>query len=289
MAIYVGANKISPFSGVNKIGIAYFGTNIVFGLGNPAPSFDPDAQAFFNAVEGAGGTLTLTEKSAVNTLVEDLKADSMWTSMKALYPLVGGTQSSVKFNLKDPQDTDAAFRLTFNGTVTIDSNGISGNNASSTWVDTKLVPSTVITSATSWQMGVYSRTSNTDNGCEIGSDGSNGFMNALYLYFNTNYLINFRQEFKTSSSTSTQGLFVSGPDGSNVRLYRNGSSIINTAQTGVRSNLKLALLGNFNGTNASDPSTRQVALAFVYDGILPSQSDFYTNVQNFQTTLGRQV
>lgn len=251
--------------------------------------YDPDAQAFFNAVEGAGGTLTLTEKSAVNTLVIDLKADSMWTDMKALYPLVGGTQSSVKFNLKDPQDTDAAFRLEFNGTVTINSNGISGDNAAGTWVDTNLVPSTVITSATSWQMGVYSRTSNTDNGSEIGSDGSNGFMNALYLYFNGDYLINFRDGFKSSSSTSTQGLFVTGPNGTNVRLFRNGAQVINTAQTGVRSNLRLALLGNYNGTNVSDPSTRQIAFAFVYDGQLPSQGDFYTNVQNFQTTLGRQV
>ena len=259
-----------------------------FAFVKTAGIYDPDAQAFFNAVEGAGGTLTLTEKSAVNTLVEDLKAEGAWTNMKALYPLVGGSQASVKFNLKDPQDTDAAFRLTFNGTVTIDSNGISGNNASSTWVDTKLVPSTVITSATSWQMGVYSRTSNTDNGCEIGSDGTNA-MAALYLYFNGNYLINFRDAFKTSSSTTTQGLFVAGPNGANVRLFRNGSQIINTAQTGILSNRKLALLGNFNGTNASDPSTRQVAFAFVYDGQLPSQGNFYTAVQNFQTTLNRQV
>ena len=34
----------------------------------------------------------------------------------AIYPMIGGTQQSTKWNLKDPRDLDAAFRLTFYGT-----------------------------------------------------------------------------------------------------------------------------------------------------------------------------
>ena len=37
--------------------------------------FDPDALAFFARVTAAGGTLSATEKTAVNTLVVQMKAD----------------------------------------------------------------------------------------------------------------------------------------------------------------------------------------------------------------------
>ena len=77
------------------------------------PPYDSDALAFFNAVEGGGDTLTLAEKAGTNTLVVDLKTANIWPLLKAFYPLVGGTITSQKWNLMDPQDTDAAFRITF--------------------------------------------------------------------------------------------------------------------------------------------------------------------------------
>ena len=59
---------------------------------------DADAQAFI----AAAGITNLTQASAINTLVNDLKTYGLWTKMKALYPMVGGTAASHKFNLKDP-------------------------------------------------------------------------------------------------------------------------------------------------------------------------------------------
>ena len=76
-------------------------------------SYDADALAFFNAVEGGGDTLTLAEKTGTNTLVVDLKTANIWPLLKAFYPLVGGTITSQKWNLMNPLDTDAAFRITF--------------------------------------------------------------------------------------------------------------------------------------------------------------------------------
>ena len=70
---------------------------------------DPDAQAFITAAS----ITDPTQQSAINQLVVDLKGYSIWTKMSAIYPMVGGTASSHKFNLKDPRDLDAAFRLVF--------------------------------------------------------------------------------------------------------------------------------------------------------------------------------
>ena len=67
---------------------------------NGGAANDPDAQLFFNAQSTAGVTLTTTQMNAVNQWVVDAKAASIWTKFKAVYPMVGGTATSHKFNLK---------------------------------------------------------------------------------------------------------------------------------------------------------------------------------------------
>ena len=90
-------------------------------------AYDPDAQAFFTA----SGLTGATNLSAINQLVIDLKGFGIWTKMKAIYPFIGGTASLHKWNLKNPLDTDAAFRLVFNGGWTHSSTGAlpNGTNA----------------------------------------------------------------------------------------------------------------------------------------------------------------
>ena len=91
-------------------------------IGPPA-----DAQAFITAA----GITDPTQQSAIITLVTDLKGYGLWTKMKAIYPFVGGTATTHKFNLKNPLDTDGAFRLSFSGGWTHSANGAlpNGTNA----------------------------------------------------------------------------------------------------------------------------------------------------------------
>ena len=92
----------------------------------PPPSIDPDAQAFITATGISG-----IEATAIDTLVVDLKAFGLWSLIDAFYPFVGGTSTTCKYNLKDPQDTDAAYRMLFNGSWTIDSDGVKPTSKSS--------------------------------------------------------------------------------------------------------------------------------------------------------------
>jgi len=95
-------------------------------------STDPDANAFLTAT----GITDITIASAVGTLVEDLKGYGLWSKIYVLYPFVGGTATTHKFNLKDPRDLDVAFRAVFSGGVTHNSAGVTGN-AVNGWYDTK--------------------------------------------------------------------------------------------------------------------------------------------------------
>ena len=112
---------------------------------------DADAQAFITAA----AITDPTQQTAINNLVVGMKADGIWTKMKAIYPFVGGTASTHKWNLKDPRDLDAAFRLVFNGGWTHSSNGATPNGTNG-YADTKLVPSSVL-SQNSTHLSFYSR------------------------------------------------------------------------------------------------------------------------------------
>jgi hypothetical protein len=95
-----------------------------------------DADAF-NFVEVAGIS-SETQAVAINDLVLGLKANNLWDKMQAIYPFVGGTAYSHKFNLKDPRDSNDAFRIQFFGAVTHDNLGVSASAAG--YGDTKFVP-----------------------------------------------------------------------------------------------------------------------------------------------------
>jgi hypothetical protein len=116
--------------------------------------------------------------NAVNQLVLDLKAASIWTKMKAIYPFVGGTASLHKWNLKDPRDLDAAFRLTFFGGWTHTTNGAQGNGTNS-YADSFFIPSTQYSVIDNAALSVYSRTNIIEGRCEIGC--FNGTNSALQI------------------------------------------------------------------------------------------------------------
>ena len=91
----------------------------------------------FNFVEATGIT-DQTQIQAVSTLVLGLKSNNLWTKMQAIYPFVGGTAYTHKFNLRDPRDLDAAFRIQFFGSVTHNNLGVSASAAG--YGDTRFLP-----------------------------------------------------------------------------------------------------------------------------------------------------
>ena len=100
-------------------------TNTPTPTATPAPPFDADAAAYLAAVIAAGGTgITSTVSAATDTLVTSLKSAGLWTLIDAIYPFLGGNSAGTKFNAKDPQDTDAAYRMVFNGSWTFSASGV---------------------------------------------------------------------------------------------------------------------------------------------------------------------
>lgn len=115
-----------------------------------AGGYDADAQAFITAA----GLTDTTQKDALNALVVSLKASAptsatLWSKFYALYPMIGGTADTHKYNLKNPANTDAAYRLYFGGSWTHNSLGAIGsaNGYADTYFNTNLLN---INSASVW-------------------------------------------------------------------------------------------------------------------------------------------
>lgn len=261
------------------------------GIRSGVSSLDSDVQAFITAAS----ITDTTQQSAINTLVTQLKTYGIWTKLKAVYPFVGGTATTHKFNLKDPRDLDAAYRLVFSGGWTHSSTGAKPNGTTG-YADTFLIPSTSLLQD-STHISYYSRTNTTSTGIEFGV-----YANAqptLYgmikytdgnSYFRINRASGTPENQKAMTSANVFFMLnrVSGYAGE-ILFVNNTKTSFGANSTGL-SNLKISLAA-LNVSNVySSYSNKESAFASIGDGLSDAEAaNFYTAIQTFQTTLGRNV
>lgn len=250
---------------------------------------DADATAFLNAA----GITDATIIGAIQQLVIDLKLYSVWSKMKAIYPFVGGTASTHKWNLKDPQDTDGAYRLTFYGGWTHNSNGVTPNGGNA-YADTFLNPNTVFSSNYASHGAYFRETFDAGQTNVFGvTNGTQrfdfGYDNGVLTVFNSIGSNNS----DASSDSSNRGFVVATRQGASVvKLFRNNVSKISGTQSFVSYPAFNYFIGarNANGTAALFSNSKSIAFVFIGDSLTDTDATNYnTAVNAFQTTLGRQI
>ena len=258
-----------------------------FSMSVSGTATDTDAQAFFDRVTAAGGSLSLTEQNAVNQLVLDLKANSLWNSMTAIYPMVGASAAACAQNLKSSSYTGS-----FSGGWTYTNTGVLPNGTNA-YMDTGLNSSTVL-SLNNLHFSVYLRT-NTDglkvdlgvynNSLSTGINIFTRFSNILYLRLNDD-------DLSTISTTDSRGFKLGTRNNSTTKnIFNNNvkTSVTSNSISLVNLNVYLAAFNNTVG-GINYYSDRQNAFASLGLGLSDTDSaNFYTNVQTFQTSLSRQV
>lgn len=254
---------------------------------NSIVGFDSDADAFFTAAGITDGT----QKSAINQLVLDLKSASVWTKTKALYPFVGGTATTHKYNLKDPQDLDASFRISFTGTWTHNANGAMGDG-SSAYGNTHFNPDTQFADNANAYLGVYiGGTSESGEYIQVGArDGSADFyIKARSAGGDPHILIN--SQVTGAAVVSPLG-YTSGTQrtGGNIRTFKNGTALTPlTAHTpGTAAyDVYVGALNNLGTPYGYINSTLRTII--ICDDEVSDAEDLaiYNAVSNFNTTLSR--
>jgi hypothetical protein len=248
------------------------------------PAIDPDASAFLTAAGITSPTIT----SAINTLVLSFKSAGVWTKMRAIYPLVGGTATTHKFNLKDPRDLNAAFRLQFLGGVNHTSNGITGNG-SNAYATTFLNDNTL--NINSKHLSMYIRNALTV-GSPMGTITSPGTSNRFYPEFSgLDYsTLGVSQQSRALAGSKLGQVLMSKTTSGQFKYYRPATSAITvSAANGTAINSINFLLASSNG-GVPEYSLANLAFATIGDGLTDAdESNIRTTIQTFQTSLSRQV
>ena len=239
-------------------------------------SVDPDA---FRFIEVANIT-DQTQITAVNSLTVALKSANLWTRMRAVYPAVGTTAFSQKYNLVNP----TLYNLTFAGGWTYSSTGMLPNGTNA------VVTPDINTSAmgNDFGIGVYLRTNPSTAGeqAAIGFIEGASFTSApVYTFNGTSKKWWLSYGLLSESTTEGRGLhqFQYRTDGSAVGYYQDTQQASTT--TGFSSRIGV---GFANGLFGSSWSNQEISFAFLSYGLSNTEIvTFNTIVQNYLNSLSR--
>jgi hypothetical protein len=248
----------------------------------PSIIYNRDAQRFIDS-SGIGDD---KQKLAINTLVKQLKDSLLWPKFMAIYPMVGGTATTMKWNLKDPRNLDAAYRLTFKGTPIYAATGVLFPTISD-YADTHLADSRLTYNSNS--ISYYSRTQNTIDGYDMGCSDNTSPYNEFAIYHSSNTTDYFGYYAFGKTPKNTKGLFMLSATTSDVKRYENGvvTDSKGSSPSSGFTNLPV-LIGKVS--NAPVGGQKECALAAIGEGLTDAQVlTFYNIVQNFETTLGREI
>lgn len=248
-----------------------------------APSYTARTSAFATAT----GITDLTILGALNTFDLGLISNSLDTKMKAIYPFVGGTASTHKFNFMNAVDSDSAFRLNFAGGMTHSSNGVLFNGTNG-WADTRLIPSTSL-SLNSSHASIYSRTDNTIGAFDFYTPTYYTFLLGMN-FGGTSYSRVNQSTYSNTAATDSLGLrIINRTSSTTEKLYKNNSLILTTSRTSTALAITPIAIAFTEGSGIAW-SNRQYSFMTIGDGLTDGEaSTLYSLTQAMQTTLSRQV
>ena len=242
---------------------------------------DPDAQAFIVVTNIKSKTIA----NALNDLCIGLKLADIWSKFYAIYPFVGGTAFTHKFNLKDPRDLNAAFRISFNGNQIHNSNGVSIFTGSQINTNINFLSNTILNNF-HWSVNVVAGTSNNlvfyalpqSNGqmYTLINIGGNKMLNDLYNTAGANGRV------VGANNIATGNFLASRIPTTTHSIYRSGVKI-------ASNNLTAGSLGN-NNIFIGNASSNVGTFSFSTIGLGLTDTEVTTLdscIQNFQTSLSR--
>ena len=244
----------------------------------------------------AAGIADVQLKANLDSLITNARNHGWWNLCNAIYPLVGGSSETCKYNLKDPRDDDEAYRITWHGNVSFDAGGALSTGG---YGDTHIVPTSAFTLSSN-HLSYYSTTdafdtASVDAGC---SDGVHDIQLRIYCGLNQGWYLAGISQAPYLTNEGLTGWFLgtrTGSSASESALYKNGSRIgLGSANSmnveGLPGTYSIALL-NFNNAGIyTKSSNRKCAFATIGSGIDSAMAvQMYADIQSFQIQLGREV
>ena len=253
----------------------------------PAPSYDPDAVAYFTAAS----ITDVTEKDAVNQLVLDLKGtgsttnnSDVWTDMLAFYPISPTSLAAAAYNLIDP----TLYEIDWKNSPTHSTEGIEFDGTAQ-YGDTGLKPSTVMTSqdtSIGWK-GVP------DTGATMSSMGSIVTTSQRLQLLRTasavtgrSYRTGTTYQVSASGTRNYSHYTMSQRGASDVELYEDGVSVDTGLGGGTLPNINIFFGAQNNAGSPTNYWDGEMTFGFAGNGLITNQVvDMYDAVVKYNRTV----
>lgn len=256
-------------------------------------NLDPLVRAFVTAAVITDSAIRV----ALNTFVLTLRANNLLSKFDAIYPFVGGSAFTHKFNLMNAADSDVAFRLSFVGGYVHNANGINPNGIN-TYANTfyKETDHSLINDK---HISIYSRTNSTGFFNDMGANSSSVVVTnstSILTSYTAGggtrcFMTNSSQTSSFFTNTDSRGFYLNNrTDSAQLRSFKN-----NALQVQVNPSTGLVPWNYYiNALNAADVAAARSVRNLSFASIGRSFTDveaviFYNAVQTLQTTLGRAV
>lgn len=269
--------------------------------GAPASNY-PLTDNFIAATSITSSTII----SALQTLETDLNTYSLLSKFDAIYPFVGGTADTCKYNFLDT----GSYTLSYTGSFTYSNNGVAGDGSTAkantsipgTMLDPDIGNTTVYI-----RDNIVGGSSQASFPIEVGVNGDIYNPNLTQYYINVytstgnNYFVhpcnNETGQGNGSvitATTSSQGCWtMSRTSNTSLKAYINGTQLGSTNTTSLAGRSYSTFTDNIELFGAKNAYSRR-QVAWVSIGTSAGLDDtetanLYTAIQTFQTALSRQI
>lgn len=238
---------------------------------------DKDVSAFIKTA----GITDSVQKKAINYLVSELKKTALWSKFSAIYPFVGGTAHSHKFNLINP----TVFQITWGSGAVHNSKGVQPNNSNN---NTGIYTNYML-NGNDFHFSMYPQTHVISlKTVDVGQLPSTDSRVGCHLTWGTTTFFQAGDGLVTGN-VNVSSLIIMNRYSNTMTVSRNGVNVLSKGVSGVVPNLPMY----FNGTVYNDTvssNSRVFSLLTFGNGLTDSQKITFNNIiQQYQTILGRAV
>jgi hypothetical protein len=238
------------------------------------PTYLTDVDAYnFLAAAGIYDDLYVL---AINTLVVGLKTNNLWTKMRVIYPFIGGTATTHRYNLVNPNNS----QIQFYGAWTHNSDGATSTVRSTAYANTGFIPSSnTLSSTTGMHMFYYMKNSSGISYTTLLSANNSSMYNAYSGTFGR--VFGGTTVYRASEPATSYMLLSKQVAGTN-NLFGQMNGVLTNAYTDSTFNIDSTQFV----INPDIVAT--AALVAFGEGLSQAEgTTLYNLVQAYQTTLGR--
>lgn len=255
-------------------------------------SLDVSTTAWVAAVVTAGGTVSGTQQTRVDTLIKALKAHSLFSIQDRIWLHASENAKQATIDI-----VNLGVASVVGAPVFTASQGYTGTGSASDYLNSGYAGTTGPNfTQNSASVSSYVRTSGGFGSCSIGVHDASGYQVDLQTYFNAlNYDINNTNFDNTTANTDEQGFWtISRTGASSLAVYKNSNStpfISNTTPSVALSPFNMFLLArNQNNTDVDSVGSSQIAITTIGAGMSAADTaQFQTDLNDYMKSLTTNV